>query len=153
MNIKKLAIKLKQLIEKEGEIMKKKSPKEILKSFSNVYIIFAVIFLIGAIAFNVIPGFADSLKNTTGDENAMLNLNVSIVVDIMIYLWYSWLAKRVVDGKSNGTLFMVLLILNVISGIVRLISTPGTRGMGTLDFVLNAVTLYYLLKVRKENIE
>ena len=133
--------------------MKKKSSKEVLKSLGITFVFFAVLFLIGGIVINLIPGFSENLIKIAKDDNAMIALNAGIITDIIVYLWYFWLAKRVVDGKSNGTVFMVLLILNVISRIVRLISTSGTRGMGTLDLVLCAVTLYYLLKVRKENIK
>ena len=131
--------------------MRKKSPKEILKSLSITYVILAVLYLIGGIAFNLIPGFSENLIKAAGDENAMITLNAGIIVDIIIYLWYFWLARRVAEGKSNGTLYLVLLILGVVGGIIKIITASGTRGIGTLDFALNCVGLYYLLKVRKEN--
>ena len=133
--------------------MKKKSSKEVLKGLSTTFVVFAVLFLIAGVVFNLIPGFSENLIKIAKDDNAMIALNAGIIVDIIIYLWYSWLAKRVVNDKSNGTVFMFFLILDVISGIARIIFTPGARGMGTLDFVLSAVTLYYLLKVRKENVK
>ena len=131
--------------------MKKKSSKEVLKSLSNTYVILAILILIGGVIFNLIPNFKDELIKAAGDDNAMITLNVGIIIDIIIYLWYFWLARRVVDGKSKGTLYMILLILGVIGGIVKLFTTPGSRGLGTLDFALNCVGLYFLLKVRKEN--
>ena len=137
---------------KQGRNYKnEKSSKKVLKSLSNTYVILAILFLIGGIAFNLIPNFSSILIQSVGDENAMLTLNAGIIVDIIIYLWYSWLARRVVNNKSNGTLYMVLLILGVIGGIIKLLITPGVRGIGTLDFTLNCVGLYFLLKVRKEN--
>ena len=131
--------------------MRKKSSKEVLKSLSNTYAILAILILIGGILFNFIPNIKDALISATGDDNVMITFNVGIIVDIVIYLWYFWLAKRVVDGKSNGTLYLVLLILGVIGGIVKIFTTPGARGLGTLDFALDCVALYFLLKVRKEN--
>ena len=131
--------------------MKKKSSKEVLKSLSITYVILAIIFLIGGIAFNLIPSFKDILIQTAGNENAMLTLNVGIIVDVIIYLWYFLLLKRVINKKSNGTFYMILLILGVVGGIIKLITSPGVRGLGTLDFTLNCIGLYFLLKFRKEN--
>ena len=130
--------------------MKKRTPKENLKSFSLVYIILAVFYLVAALIFDFVPNIADSMKEYTGDKDIVLGLNVTAAVNILICFWYYWLARRVVNGKSNGTFYMLLLLLGVIGQLVSAIMTKSLVLLSSIDFFVDALGLYYLCKVRSE---
>ena len=129
--------------------MKKRTPAESLKSFSFVYIVLAGILVIAALVCNFVPDIANAIKSIPDQPNIMLVSNITAVVNVLVYLWYFWLTRRVADGKSNGTLLMVLLILGVVSKIVTLIMTRSVTSITNLDFIADAFGLYLLLKVRK----
>ena len=130
--------------------MKNREPKNLLKSFSWTYIVLAAIILIFVIVMNLIPDFGEKAKEITGQDNAVIAFNTIFVVNIIIYIWYFWLARRVANGKSKGTLYLVLLALGAIGGIISLFAGP-VKGHGTFDLALDIVGLYFVWNVRKEN--
>ena len=131
--------------------MKKRSSKEILKSCSNIYIILSIIILVFAVIINFVPAVRNEVMNLVSSNDEMLEFNIQLIVNIFIYLWYFWLARRVVNGKSNGTFYMVLLILGVVSSLSSAIILKSTAALKSIDFIIDLVVLYFLLKFRKEN--
>ena len=130
--------------------MSTRTPKENLKSFSWVYIVLAAIYVIAAIVCNFVPDIAEVFVKYSEGTDLLFALNVTAVVNILIYLWYFWLARRVADGKSNGTLYMILLILGIAGAIVSVIMAKSISGVSTADFIANVLGLYYLYKARTE---
>ena len=129
--------------------MKKRNPKKLLKQFSWTYLILAIFILIFIIVVNLSPSFEDTLKKYINEENPVLVFNTLFIVSILIYLWYFWLSRRVADGKSKGTLYMILLSIGAIGGIVA-IFTGTLKGSGTFDLALNLVGLYFVWNIRKQ---
>ena len=127
-----------------------KSAKETLKSFSIIYIILAVYSVLLAIICNVVPDIANMFKNGFA-HNVMIDIIAGTVVNVIIYIWYFWLTRRVADGKSNGTLLMILLILGVVGSIVSFFTTTSLATLLTLDFIVDMIALCYVIRARKEN--
>ena len=130
--------------------MEKRTARENLKSFSWIYIILSIIVIIGTLICNFVPSIVNSFKATLTKEE-MFGLNVTAVVNVLVYLWYFWLARRASDGKSKGTLYMILLILGIVGAIVSAISTRSIAALACADFIADVMALGYLLKIRKEN--
>ena len=129
--------------------MKKRTPKENLKSFSWIYIIVSIFYVVGTIICNVMPELKDGIIEGLGDDG-MLALNITAGVTVIVNLWYFWLARRVADGKSQGTLYMILLILGVVGSIVNFFTTAGAGKALCFDAVVDICGLYFLMQVRKE---
>ena len=129
--------------------MSKRSPSENLKSFSIIYIILIVVYIIGALLCNFVPEVANLFKGSAESKDVLLAINIGTVGSCIFCLWYFWLARRVADGKSEGTLYMVLLVLSIVSGLVNAFMQKGFSFL-TLDVIVNIIGLYYLLQVRKE---
>lgn len=130
--------------------MEKRTARENLKSFSWIYIILSIIVIIGTLICNFVPSIVNSFKATLTKEE-MFGLNVTAVVNVLVYLWYFWLARRASDGKSKGTLYMILLILGIVGAIVSAISTRSIAALACADFIADVMALGYLLKIRKGN--
>ena len=94
--------------------MRKRTPKENLKSFSLVYIIVALIYAVGAIICNFMPELSKPLAEafTMNGLDGMLVFNISAGIVVLLNIWFFFLCKRVADGKSKGTLYIILLVLN-----------------------------------------
>ena len=129
--------------------MSKRSPSENLKSFSIIYIILIVVYIIGALLCNFVPEAANLFKGSAESKDVLLAINIGTVGSCIFCLWYFWLARRVADGKSEGTLYMVLLVLSIVSGLVNAFMQKGFSLL-TLDVIVDILGLYYLLQVRKE---
>lgn len=129
--------------------MSKRSPSENLKSFSIIYIILIVVYIIGALLCNFVPEVANLFKGSAESKDVLLAINIGTVGSCIFCLWYFWLARRVADGKSEGTLYMVLLVLSIVSGLVNAFMQKGFSFL-TLDVIVDILGLYYLLQVRKE---
>ena len=129
--------------------MNKKNAKQNLKSLSITYIILAVIGIIFACVVNFVPSVTDAFKQYSKEENFIINFNIEVAVSIIGYIWYFWLARRFVNGKSNGTFYMILLIIGVAGGILSLIFGYA-KSVATIDFTLDLVALYFLLKAKKQ---
>ena len=129
--------------------MKKKTSRKTLKSFSWIYIVMSIFYVVGIIICNVMPELKDGITEGLG-KDGMLSLNISAGVTVVLNLWYFWLCRRAADGKSKGTLYMILLILGVVSSIVTFFTTKGAgRALG-FDAIVDLCGLYFLMQVRKE---
>jgi hypothetical protein len=138
--------------EKEGENMaenKKKSARGILKEFSWIYVILAVAYIVAFLLCLAVPQIADKLKEGFGND-IMIGLGATAVVSAIFYLWYFWLAGRIADGKSNGTFYMVLLLLGIGASVVNMLTTKGATLLN-IDTIVDIIGLYFLLQVRKED--
>ena len=93
--------------------MSKRTPRENLKSFSWIYIVVSIFYVVGIIICNVMPELKDGINEGLG-KHGMLSLNIAAGVVVVLNLWYFWLCRRVAAGKSEGTLYMILLILLLI---------------------------------------
>ena len=129
--------------------MKKKTSRKTLKSFSWIYIVMSIFYVVGIIICNVMPELKDGITEGLG-KDGMLSLNISAGVTVVLNLWYFWLCRRAADGKSKGTLYMILLILGVVSSLVTFFTTKGAgRALG-FDAIVDLCGLYFLMQVRKE---
>lgn len=129
--------------------MSKKSARENLKSFSWIYIIVSVFYIAGAIIFNVMPELKNGITDGLGDD-AILSLNITAVVVVLLNLWYFWLCRRVADGKSDGKLYMILLILGIVGSLVSYFTTKGAGKALSFDAVVDICGLYFLVQAKKE---
>lgn len=129
--------------------MNKKTPRETLKSFSWIYVVVSIFYVVGIIICNVMPELKDGIIKGLGNDG-MLTLNVAAAVVVILNLWYFWLCRRVADRKSNGTLYMILLILGVISSLVTFFTTKGTGKALSFDAVVDICGLYFLMQAKKE---
>ena len=129
--------------------MNKKSPRETLKSFSWIYIIVSIFYVVGIIICNVMPELKDGITEGLGTDG-MLSLNITAGVVIAINLWYFWLCRRAADGKSKGTLYMILLILGVAGSLVSFFTTKGAGKALSFDAIIDICGLYFLMQAKKE---
>ena len=72
-------------------------------------------------------------------------------VVVVLNLWYFWLCRRVADAKSQGNLYMVLLILGVVGSLVTFFTTKGAGRALSFDAVIDICGLYFLIQSKKEN--
>lgn len=135
--------------------MRKKSNKERFKETRWVYMIFAVLGIILGIAILAVPGVSETVKNAApdlvdslGDMDLNYYLFTIFCLDALLNIWYFYLITRCADGKSKGTLLLVLLSLRVITAIVAIFTqnTPMS-----LNAIIDAITLIFLIYYKKEN--
>ena len=129
--------------------MNKKTSRKTLKSFSWIYIVMSIFYVVGIIICNVMPELKDGITEGLG-KDGMLSLNISAGVTVVLNLWYFWLCRRAADGKSKGTLYMILLILGVVSSLVTFFTTKGAGKALGFDAIIDLCGLYFLMQVRKE---
>ena len=119
-----------------------------LLSIIGLYIIVSVFYVVGIILCNVMPELKDSITQGLG-KDGMLSLNIAAGVVVVLNLWYFWLCRRVADGKSEGTLYMILLILGVVSSLVTFFTTKGAGRALSFDAVVDICGLYFLMQAKK----
>jgi len=129
--------------------MKKKTSRKTLKSFSWIYIVMSIVCVVGVIICNVMPELKNDITNGLG-KNRMLSLNIEVGVTVVLNLWYFWLCRRAADGKSKGTLYMILLILGVVSSLVTFFTTKDAGRALSFNAIVDLCGLYFLMQVRKE---
>ena len=129
--------------------MSKRSASENLKSFSWIYIVVSIFYVVGTVICNIMPELKNGLTEGLGND-AMLTLNTTAVAVVVINLWYFWLCRRVADGKSEGNLYMVLLILGIVGSLVSFFTTKGAGRALSFDAVIDLCGLYFLMQARKE---
>ena len=129
--------------------MNKRTPRENLKSFSWIYVVVSIFYVVGIIICNVMPELKDGITEGLG-KDGMLTLNVTAAVVVVLNLWYFWLCRRVADGKSEGNLYMVLLILGVVSSLVTFFTTKGAGRALSFDAIIDICGLYFLMQAKKE---
>ena len=132
-----------------AENKKKKSAKDLLREFSWFYVVLAVAYVGAFLLCLCVPTITDKLKEALGND-AMIELGATAIVSAIFYLWYFWLARRVADGKSNGTFYMILLFLGIAGSAVNMLTTKGAT-MLNMETIADIIGLYFLYQVRKED--
>ena len=129
--------------------MSKRSASENLKSFSWIYIIVSIFYVVATIICNVMPELKNGLTEGLGND-AMLSINITAGVVVLFNLWYFWLCRRVADGKSKGNLYMILLILGIVGSLVSVFTTKGAVSALSFDAIVDLGGLSFLMQARKE---
>lgn len=129
--------------------MAKRTANENLKSFSIIYIILAVFYVCAVILCYAIPDIANGLKGSLGND-IFVYFGAAAALSVAFNLWYFWLCRRVADGKSEGTLYMILLILGIIGGVISAFTQKGIITFLSIDVIVDLCGLYFLYQVRKE---
>ena len=129
--------------------MNKKTSRKTLKSFSWIYIIMSIFYVVGIIICNVMPELKDGITEGLG-KDGMLSLNITAGLTVIVNLCYYWLFRRAADGKSKGTLYMILLILGVVGSLVTFFTTKSVGRALSFDAIVDLCGLYFLMQVRKE---
>ena len=129
--------------------MKKRTPRENLKSFSWIYVVVSLFYVVGIIICNVMPELKDGITEGLG-KDGMLSLNITAFVVVALNLWYFWLCRRVADRKSEGTLYMILLILGVVGSLVTFFTTKGVGRALSFDAIIDICGLCFLMQAKKE---
>ena len=129
--------------------MNKRTPYETLKSFSWIYIIVSIFYIVGIVICNVMPELKDGITEGLG-KDGMLSLNIAACVTVALNLWYFWLCRRVANRKSEGTLYMILLILGVVGSLVSFFTTKGAGRALSFDAIIDLCGLYFIMQVKKE---
>ena len=129
--------------------MNKRTPRENLKSFSWIYVVVSIFYIAAIIICNVMPELKDGITKGLG-KDGMLTLNITAVVVVLLNLWYFWLCRRVADRKSEGTLYMILLILGVVGSLVTFFTTKGVGRALSFDAIIDICGLCFLMQVKKE---
>ena len=131
--------------------MKKKEPKQILKEFSWLYIFFAIaagVFAIVVGCIKELPEVASSLMPKNLEMELRTYLVIYFIVAGLIEVWYFWLVRRLINGKSKGILYIVLLVLGVAGNLYSLIFIDPK--MSTFNLVIDAVALYFVYRFKKQ---
>ena len=129
--------------------MSKRSASENLKSFSWIYIVVSIFYVVVTIICNVLPELKNGITEGLG-KDGILTLNVTAGVVVVLNLWYFWLCRRVADHKSKGTLYMILLILGIVSSLVTFFTTKGAGKALSFDAIIDLCGLYFLIQAKKE---
>lgn len=128
--------------------MSKKTARENLKSFSWIYIVLIVLYIGATILCFAVPDIANQLKANFGNE-IVITFCSGTAVSVVFCLLYFWLCRRVAEGKSQGTVYMILLILGIIGGIATAVAQKGFTVL-SLEVIVDLIGLYYVIQARKE---
>ncbi len=132
--------------------MSKRTSYGTMKSFSWIYIIVALFYVVGTIICFALPELRNGLEESLGGNDGMIKFGITAGITVLLNLWYFWLARRVAAKKSDGVLYGVLLILGIVGSIVTFFTTKtGVTSLLSLDFIVDTMGLYYLAQVRKGN--
>ena len=135
--------------------MKRKSNEKALREMRWLYVIFAVLALVFFALVLFIPSITEAFekamaetKTSIGNISVKTYLLVSLGTGALFDLLHFYLITRCVNKKSKGTFLLVLLVLSVVGSVINMITTKSYSDIG---LVIDAVTLFYLIRYRKEN--
>ena len=120
------------------------SSRKILKIFSVIYMLGAVIAIIFAICLIAKPSLIDAkmLEKYSNIKVKESDLKTAVIVGVfvqaLVYLIYSTMIRNVAKGKSSGGILMVLLAFSAVGGITSIISkfTVGALFYLAIDVIL-----------------
>ena len=126
-----------------------------LNTLSKIYYILAAICVF---IFIFVLVFSNQAQSAIENAFKSIELNgmdpkivlfISLGCEAAFYVLFGWLASRVANKKSRGTLFMVLLILNITTSLIGLIL--DYNALGSIILAIDSFTLYNIIELRKNN--
>lgn len=124
-----------------------------LRFISWIYIAFAVLCLLVIAGSYMLPGeITDAIKGayeTTSLQgiNPTTLIAVTLGFQVILYIIYFFLLRRIANKKSRGTFVMVLLIASIVLtliGMLRKFEVSNIFGLA-----LNCYVLYLIFQIRK----
>lgn len=127
--------------------------KGFLKVYSFVYLIIGLLGVTMVVSIYAFPDATKDIINEISKSYEIKNLNpktaisLSISISTVLYLIYSWLVRRVANGKSRGTLLLILLFLSVVGGVANQFVSFSIYNC--ILITIDAFAFYAVCKVRK----
>lgn len=98
------------------------SAREYLRNFNCIYILLAILTLLLIIPCYIYPQTSLEIVTKRGLEIGNLTasqiLTISYIIESAFYVFNFFLIRRVVKGKSNGTVISVLLLIGIFIGFL-----------------------------------
>lgn len=98
------------------------SAREYLRNFNCIYILLAILTLLLIIPCYIYPQTSLEIVTKRGLEIGNLTasqiLTISYIIESVFYVFNFFLIRRVVKGKSNGTVISVLLLIGIFIGFL-----------------------------------
>lgn len=98
------------------------SAREYLRNFNCIYILLAILTLLLIIPCYIYPQTSLEIVTKRGLEIGNLTasqiLTISYIIESAFYIFNFFLIRRVVKGKSNGTVISVLLLIGIFMGFL-----------------------------------
>ena len=98
------------------------SAREYLRNFNCIYILLAILTLLLIIPCYIYPQTSLEIVTKRGLEIGNLTasqiLTISYIIESAFYVFNFFLIRRVVKGKSNGTVISVLLLIGIFMGFL-----------------------------------
>ena len=123
--------------------MSKRTKKALFKEMRWVYMTFAVLAIIFGIVLLAVPSVPEAINNAVpnlsdslGGGDVKYSLFGILCFSALLDIWYFYLITRCAEGKSNGTLLLVLLSLRVVTAIVGIFITKTPIN---LDVIIDAI--------------
>ena len=125
-----------------------------LKNVSLIYLVLSFFTLILVGANFLFPSVAEKLMSTKySDINFGTEPTIALayiyVFEALVYLWYSWLIRRIIKGKSTGIFLMIILILGIISSFIDQFNSFNVSTL--IGIFIDAYTFQLIFMIREEN--
>ena len=130
------------------------SAREYLRNFNCIYILLAILTLLLIIPCYIYPQTSLEIVTKRGLEIGNLTasqiLTISYIIESAFYVFNFFLIRRVVKGKSNGTVISVLLLIGIFMGFLDQFNGIKISVMSSMLVDLYILQLIYRAKKERK---
>lgn len=130
------------------------SAREYLRNFNCIYILLAILTLLLIIPCYIYPQTSLEIVTKRGLEIGNLTasqiLTISYIIESVFYVFNFFLIRRVVKGKSNGTVISVLLLIGIFIGFLDQFNGIKISVMSSMLVDLYILQLIYRAKKERK---
>ncbi|MBO6145694.1 MAG: hypothetical protein J6O62_02685 [Bacilli bacterium] len=128
------------------------SAKECLRNFNCIYVLLAILTLLLIIPCYIYPQTSLEVVTKRGLEIGNLTasqiLTISYIIESAFYIFNFLLVRRVVNGKSDGKVISILLLIGIVIGFLDQFN--GIKISVASGMLVDLYILQLIYKVKKE---
>ena len=117
------------------------------------YVITALISLVTMILYLNKPSLAGDLLSQYKSLKMTANAIIisTFVAAAIVSLLFFWAARRVAEGKSRGTILLVLVLFGVLGGFFSIFKTFNVASLVNLCFDVIILILLFMVRSEEDN--